>query len=199
EDLAARALGAIWATFGGLLRRLLVGHRAPRPGGYGVLLDLLQGAGDAGLAEIFLGDDVGRHLAPGSGDVDILELEHHRAVRVSNLAGGRTEVDAGKGTLVGFGVAAFDAHSNSPQMRRTPLPAGRDLRLLPLFLTLTNLNPVLPPDRGIVPLPRTLPDCCRFPVSRTCRTDRPFRRNPKNLAWFSESVNAIGKGVTDKP
>ena len=45
----------------------LVGDRAPQAGGDVVLLDLLQARGHAGLAEIFLREDVGGDLAPASG------------------------------------------------------------------------------------------------------------------------------------
>ena len=81
DDLGAGAL-----VLGQLGQRRLVGDRAPEPGRNVVLLDLLQARGHAGLAEIFLGEHVGRHLAPALGNLDIVELEDDRAVRVANLA-----------------------------------------------------------------------------------------------------------------
>ena len=41
---------------------------------------------DAGLAEVLGHRNVGRELTPALGDLSPLELEHHRAVRIGNLA-----------------------------------------------------------------------------------------------------------------
>src|SRR5690606_28876983 len=49
---------------------------------------------------------------PGGGNVEALELEHHRAIRVANLGCGRAELDARIGALVGFGVTTFNMHSS---------------------------------------------------------------------------------------
>ena len=96
---------------------LLVGDRAPQEGGDGVLLDSLQARRHAGLAEIFLRQHVGGDLRPEFRHLDIVELEHHRAVRVADLAGGKPERDAGisgvlraAGALGVVGVAPFDPH-----------------------------------------------------------------------------------------
>ena len=64
----------------------MVGLRAPQEGGDGILLDRLQPRGHAGLAEIFLGEHVGRDLAPGRGHLDVLQAEDDRAVGVADFA-----------------------------------------------------------------------------------------------------------------
>ena len=91
RDVALRA-GALLLGQGG--ERRLVGDRAPEEGRNVVLLDPLQPGRDAGLAEIFLGEDVARHLAPGGGHLDVVQLEDDRAVRVPDLALGGPEFDS---------------------------------------------------------------------------------------------------------
>ena len=56
-------LRAVALGLGQLGERRLVGDRAPQEGGDVVLLDPLQARRHAGLAEILLGEDVGRDLA----------------------------------------------------------------------------------------------------------------------------------------
>ena len=77
--------------------RLGVRHRAPQEGGDGLFLDLLQACGDAGLAEIFLRQHVGGDLRPGVGDLDIVEMENHRAVRIAYLRCRQSEINRGIG------------------------------------------------------------------------------------------------------
>jgi hypothetical protein len=74
-----------------------VRHRAPQPRRDGLFLDLLQARGDARLAEILLRQNVGGDLRPELGDFDILQPEHHRAVRITDLARRQPEVDGGVG------------------------------------------------------------------------------------------------------
>ena len=83
-----------------------------------VLFDLLQARGHAGLAEIFLRQHVGSDLRPEVRHLDILELEHDRAVRIADLAGGEAELDARIGRLSVLGVAPFNSHvSLAPKYR----------------------------------------------------------------------------------
>ena len=117
-------LGRLFANHALLLRqeakRVLVGDRAPQEGGDRILFDFLQAGRHAGFAEIFLRQHVGGDLRPEFRDFDIVELEHHRAVRVADLAGGEPERDAGIGAVPGaigalsalgvLGVAPFDPH-----------------------------------------------------------------------------------------
>ena len=88
-------LGGMLADITFLLRqsaqRLLVGDRAPQEGGDRIFFDLLQPCRYAGFTEIFLRQHVGGDLRPEIGDFDIVELEHHRAVRVADLARDMTE------------------------------------------------------------------------------------------------------------
>ena len=71
----------------------VVGDRAPQPGGNGLLLDLLQAGRHAGLAEILLRQNVGRDLRPELRHLDVVGAEHHRAVRVADLARGQPKRD----------------------------------------------------------------------------------------------------------
>ena len=99
---------------GSCLQRLLVGHRAPQPGRNGLLLDLLQARRHAGLAEIFLRDDVGGDLRPGGRHFDVVGMEHDRAVGIANLADGQPEFDACVSRLAFLGVTTLDPHFLAP-------------------------------------------------------------------------------------
>ena len=111
-------LGGMLADDALLLRqcgeRILVGDRAPQERGDGFFLDLLQARGDAGLAEILLRKHVGRDLRPRRRHLDVVRLEHHRAVRVANLGRGQPEFDLRVGRLTILGEVAFDPHSLAP-------------------------------------------------------------------------------------
>ena len=110
EHLPRVGLGDVALGLGQLGERGLVGHRAPQEGGDVVLLDLLQPHRHAGLAEIFLGEDVGRDLGELRRHVDVVEPEHDRAVRVADLRKRLAELDLRIGRLTGLGETAFDAH-----------------------------------------------------------------------------------------
>ncbi len=64
EHLLGAELADIALVLGEEGQRLGVGHRAPQAGRDGLFLDLLQARGDAGLAEILLGQHVGGDLRP---------------------------------------------------------------------------------------------------------------------------------------
>ncbi len=68
-----------------------VANGAPKPRGDRFLLDAREMRGEARFAEIFLRQDVGRHLRPVLGHFHVLEAEHDRAVGVANLARRRAE------------------------------------------------------------------------------------------------------------
>ena len=107
-------LGAMFADQAFLLgqeaQRLLVGDRAPQERGHRILFHLLQAGRHAGLAEIFLRQHVGGDLRPEIRHFDVVELEHHRAVRVADFAGGEPELQACVGRLCILGVAPFNPH-----------------------------------------------------------------------------------------
>src|SRR5262245_20388036 len=118
EHLLGADLADVTVLLGQRGEWVLVGDRAPEEGRYGILLDLLQAGGDAGLAEIFLRQDVGGDLRPEFRHLNIVELEHHRAVRVADLAGGEAELDACVGRLSVLGIATLNAHvSLAPNCR----------------------------------------------------------------------------------
>ena len=111
EHLGGGTLTHDALLLGQLGERLLVGHRAPQPRGNGLFLDALQRRRNAGLAEILLGENVGRHLAPRRGHVDVLEAKHDRTIGILDFTGGAAEVEFRVGVLTCLGIAAFNAHS----------------------------------------------------------------------------------------
>ena len=117
EDLLRRMLGDGALALGKLRQRLRVGLGAPQEGGDGVLLDLLQARRDAGLAEVFLGEDVGRDLAPLGRHLDAVLPEDDRAVRVADLADRQPERDLRIRRLARLGVAPLDPHHAPPMPR----------------------------------------------------------------------------------
>ena len=118
ENLFRGLLADVAVLLGKRRKRVRVGDRAPQERGDGIFLDLLQAGGDAGLAEIFLRQNVGRDLRPEFRNLDIVELEDHRAVRVADLAGGKPELDARVGRLSVLGIAALNSHvSLAPNCR----------------------------------------------------------------------------------
>ena len=117
EDLLRRMLGDGALALGKLRQRLRVGLGAPQEGGDGVLLDLLQARRDAGLAEVFLGEDVGRDLAPLGRHLDAVQPEDDRAVRVADLADRQPERDLRIRRLARRGVAPLDPHHAPPMPR----------------------------------------------------------------------------------
>ncbi|GJE34191.1 hypothetical protein LDDCCGHA_4398 [Methylobacterium oxalidis] len=134
EHLAGRDLGAGALLLGQLRQRRLVGQRAPEEARDVVLLDLLQAGGHAGLAEVLLREDVGRDLAPALGHVDALQPEHHRAVRVADLAQSLPEGNRRVGRLTRTGVAPLEPHETYLSRRdarsRPATPRGTYARSL---------------------------------------------------------------------
>ena len=118
EDLLRRDLGAVAFAFGQLGESGLVGDRTPEEGGNVVLLELFQARRHAGLAEILLREHVAGDLRPGLGNLDAFQPEDDGAVRVLDLADGRSERDRGIGRLSGGGIAALDAHDLRPLICR---------------------------------------------------------------------------------
>ncbi|VCU08108.1 hypothetical protein RHODGE_RHODGE_01243 [Rhodoplanes serenus] len=120
EHLAGRGLAAEALLLGQGGERRLVGRRAPQPGRNRLLLDLLQVRRDARLAEVLLGEHVGGDLRPRRRHLDRVGTEHHRAVRVADLAGGGAERDVRIGGLAVFGVAPLDPHLQPLALLRPP-------------------------------------------------------------------------------
>ena len=77
----------------------------------------LQARGHAGLAEIFLREDVGGDLAPVLRHHDAFELEDDGAVGVLDLGRGAPERDALVGRLARLSEAPCDLHSAPVGMR----------------------------------------------------------------------------------
>ena len=124
EDLLRRAFGAVALALGQLLKRGLVGDRAPKPGGNPFLLHLLQPRGHARLAEILLRQHVGGDLGPEGRHLHRVRAEDHRAVRIADLARGHAEGNVRVGGLPVFRVAPLDPHGVT--LRCCP-PRARDL------------------------------------------------------------------------
>src|SRR5262249_53254328 len=89
---------------------LLVGSRTPQPRRNVILFHLLHARGNARLAEVFLGKDVGRHLAPGGGNGDTVETEHDRTVRIADLALRRPESNGLVRRLTLFRIVPLNPH-----------------------------------------------------------------------------------------
>ena len=78
---------------------------------------------DAGFAEIFLRQHVGRDLAPGGGNFDAVERKHDRAVGIADFALGGREGDEVIRADARLGVVPFDAHRPSTPFAWPPWPA----------------------------------------------------------------------------
>ncbi len=133
EDLAGVGFRAVALTLGERLEGFGIGHGAPQEGGNVVLLHLLQARGHAGLAEIFLREDVGGDLGELCGHIDIGEPEDDGTVRVLDLADGLAEFDLRIGRLAGFGETTFYAHlplssaaASCSESRAQLSPSGRN-------------------------------------------------------------------------
>ena len=147
EDLLGRG-------FAGFGRGALGRDLAPQPRGDGVLLDRLQFARHALAAEIFLGEHVARHLAPGGRNLDVLLAEDDRAVGIADFAGRLAEGDPLIGVGLALGEVAFDAHKpESPLVFSDRCSAGRAhaLRTSPKPLNFKKSPP--PTPRPPLPLP----------------------------------------------
>src|SRR5690606_4162033 len=110
KDLAAVHFGAIALILRQLGQRFLVGDGTPQPGRHRIFFDLLEDLGDAGLAEVFLRNDVGRNLRPGCRHGNVFQLEHYRSIRIADFAGRGAELERGVAVRVGSGKPAFYAH-----------------------------------------------------------------------------------------
>ncbi len=164
EHLLGRGLGAGPLGLGQRLERLLVGDRAPQERRDVHLLDPLQPRGHARLAEIFLREHVGGHLAPGGRNLDLVEREDDRAVGIADLAPGHGEGDPVVGRSARLGVVPLDSHRSRPLDLRgepppgaPPLPLVSNAERIPAFL-----NP------GSVQA-RAVPAPARPPRSRSSR------------------------------
>jgi hypothetical protein len=93
EHLLCGHFGRVALFLRQLGQRLGVFNRAPQPRGNRILFNLLEPRGHAGLAEIFLRQNVRRHLAPGGRNLDVLQLKDDRSVRIADLAGGLAELN----------------------------------------------------------------------------------------------------------
>ena len=110
EHLPGGGLGAQALFLGHGAHRRLVGDRAPQEGRNALLLDPLHARGDAGFAEIFLRQHVGRDLAPGGGNLDAFERKHDRAVGIADLALGGRKRDEVVRADARLRIVPFDAH-----------------------------------------------------------------------------------------
>ena len=108
KDLAGVGLGAEGRIVGGL--------GAPQPLGDAVLRDADGTVGYPGLAEVLLGDDVGRDLGPAGRDLSVFQLEDHLAVGVDDPRGARLEDDAGVGVARG-GIRTRKLHADCGPLR----------------------------------------------------------------------------------
>src|SRR5690606_14689962 len=106
-------------------KRGLVRHRPPQPRWHAILFDLLQPCRDAGLAEVFLRENVGCDLAPVRGHIETLERKNDRAVGILDLGGGAAEGDRSVRRNAGLREAPRNLHSRKPPRS---IRAGRDAK-----------------------------------------------------------------------
>src|SRR5262249_453459 len=66
---------------------------------------------DAGLPEVFLGQDIAGHRRPGPRHGDALLAEDRRPIRILDLRRAELEVDAGIGTLASLSEPPGDSHA----------------------------------------------------------------------------------------
>ena len=118
EHLLRRNLRAHALVLGQRAQRRLVGDRAPQERGNALLLDALHPRGDAGFAEIFLRQHVGRDLAPRGRDFDALKRKHHRAVGIADFALGGREGNEVIRADARLREMPFDAHRLRPHVLR---------------------------------------------------------------------------------
>ena len=135
EHLLRRDLRAHALVLRQRAQRRLVGDGAPQERGNALLLDALHPRRNAGFAEIFLRQNVGRDLAPGGGHFDALKRKHHRAVGIADFALGGREGNEVIRADARLRVMPFDAH------RLRPHSCGHGL-----LATLAAL--ILTPNRG---------------------------------------------------
>ncbi len=117
EHLLGAALAAASLRLGQRRERLLVGGAAPQPGRHAVFADGDEARRHAGLAEVLLRQHIARDLRPRRRDLDVLLTEHHRAVRIADLAARDAELYAGIRRTVGMGEQPRNAHGKSPTLR----------------------------------------------------------------------------------
>src|SRR5207302_4662408 len=110
EHLARGGLAAAALGLGQQRQPRLVGIAAPQPGRHPLSLDRGEPRRDAGLAQIFLGEDVAGDLAPLGRDLDSLGGEDDRSIGVADLAGGTAEGDGLIRITAGRGKTTRDMH-----------------------------------------------------------------------------------------
>src|SRR5262249_55005825 len=99
----------------------------PGDAGHGLLrADLVAGAGDARLAEVLGGDDVGGELAPALGDLEVLELEDGGAVGIADLGRAALPLDPLIGVDAGRGVDALELEALAAGRKAAGLAARID-------------------------------------------------------------------------
>ena len=110
EDLPGVALRTVALALGQLRKLGLVGHGTPQEGGDRVFLDLLQPRRHAGLAEVFLRQDVGGDLRELGRHVDVVEPEDDRPVGIPDFGHRLAEPDVRIGRLSLPGETPFYPH-----------------------------------------------------------------------------------------
>ena len=111
-----------------LHRRTFGGNRPPEELGHILFLHRARGRRHAGLAEVFLRDDVGGDLAPARGDFHVVELEDDGTVRVSDFGHRGHEIQIAVGILPGLGEFPFNLHLSAASSSSVIFRARRSPR-----------------------------------------------------------------------
>ena len=119
EHLGGLRLTAVAPVLGQVGKRRGIRLLAAQPLRHALLLDRAQARRDPGLAKILLGEHVDRDLRPGARHLDVVGPEHHRAVRIADLAARRAELDG----VVGGGPRGREG-ARDPHDRTSPPAAA---------------------------------------------------------------------------
>ena len=113
KNLAGVGFAAVTFFLREFGERCLVRHGAPQPRGNLGFFRLLQAAGDAGLAEVFLRQNIGGDLTEVLGDIEAVKAEDNGAVGILDFRNRPAEGNSGVRRLASRRKAPRDLHELS--------------------------------------------------------------------------------------
>src|SRR5262249_35186269 len=148
--------------------------------------------------EIFLRQHVGGDLRPGGRHLDIVGMEHHRAVRVADLARGQAELDLRIRRLTLFGVAPLNSHLSAPSSflaRRGPPPGSLTRRCCIRDVGLSRLRPPIAP----ISFDASWYSAIGWPRERSRSSHGRAGRSPGVLCARQHTTNAPPNRIYPRP
>jgi hypothetical protein len=124
EDLTGATLAAEALGLGQRGDGDVIGLRAPQPLRHIGLGDLDEAGGDAGAAEILLGEYVGGDLRPAGRHIDALPLEDDRTVGIADFGVGSTKRHSCERRFSCLRIPTLKAHRRSPVPLRSLTLSG---------------------------------------------------------------------------